>query len=109
MDGNSIQSSSTPFCASSKLAATLTDEEFWDSVYPMPSEEEEYDWEHEEEEGWDELQEGYIIFSLCAVERDSPIAVFRRPDTGCPTCGESGACGYDSEGRPLIHPLREEP
>lgn len=26
----------------------------------------------------------------------------------CPLCGERGACGYDSEGRALIHALGEE-
>jgi hypothetical protein len=24
-------------------------------------------------------------------------------DDGCPTCGARGACGYDHEGRPMIH------
>lgn len=26
-------------------------------------------------------------------------------DKPCPLCGEQGACGYDNEGRPLIHAL----
>jgi len=26
----------------------------------------------------------------------------------CPLCGESGACMYDVEGRPLIHAVRDE-
>lgn len=25
----------------------------------------------------------------------------------CPLCGERGACGYDDQGRPLIHDLDE--
>ena len=31
---------------------------------------------------------------------DLDVAVSREP---CPTCGADGACGWDSEGRPLIH------
>ena len=26
----------------------------------------------------------------------------------CPECGESGPCGYDSEGRPMIHIVSED-
>lgn len=26
----------------------------------------------------------------------------------CPLCGEAGACGYDTEGRPLIHAIDDE-
>jgi hypothetical protein len=26
----------------------------------------------------------------------------------CAICGEAGACGYDQEGRPMIHSLRNE-
>lgn len=26
----------------------------------------------------------------------------------CPECGERGACGYDTEGRPMIHVLTKE-
>lgn len=29
-------------------------------------------------------------------------------DRPCPLCGEFGACGYDPEGRPLIHSIQEE-
>lgn len=25
----------------------------------------------------------------------------------CPECGETGACAWDAEGRPLIHPTTE--
>lgn len=28
--------------------------------------------------------------------------------TRCPECGEYGACGYDAEGRPMIHTTTEE-
>lgn len=27
----------------------------------------------------------------------------------CEVCGETGACGYDAEGRPMIHATAEEP
>lgn len=28
--------------------------------------------------------------------------------TPCPVCHELGACGYDAEGRPLIHTIDED-
>ena len=28
--------------------------------------------------------------------------------TACGVCGEAGACGYDAEGRALIHPTEED-
>lgn len=31
---------------------------------------------------------------------DVDVALSQQP---CPTCGSSAACGYDSEGRPMIH------
>lgn len=29
-------------------------------------------------------------------------------DIPCTVCGEQGACGYDNEGRPMIHTTEEE-
>lgn len=37
-------------------------------------------------------------------EFDEPMLQFEDP---CPTCGERGPCGYDQEGRVLVHPTEE--
>lgn len=36
---------------------------------------------------------------------DGPVSIHA---TECPVCGEQGACGYDNEGRPMIHTLAGE-
>lgn len=33
---------------------------------------------------------------------------FEDLDTECPECGESGPCGFDAEGRPMIHVTRRD-
>lgn len=75
--------SEAPFCASSPEAAAMDDGEFWDNVAssimsdPYP-----HDPSHE------------------------AIDAFLHGDP-CEECGAVGACGWDSEGRPLIHALGE--
>jgi hypothetical protein len=63
----------------------MRDEEFWHDVAAslgaVPNED-------------DEMEPVYNGFSL-DVEP-------------CPECGEIGACGYDSQGRPMIHALKED-
>ena len=59
----------------------MTDDEFWEHVatnLTAPS--------------WDDGDAGPEI----------DVAVRAEP---CPLCGEAGACGYDAEGRALIHAL----
>ena len=67
-----------PLCPEFRQRAAMSDDEFWQYVYgrPNPQSDPEYD-PDEEDEAW----------------LPSP----------CPTCGEYGACEYDSEGRALIH------
>lgn len=69
-------------CAASRRRATMSDDEFWqdvaDSLSPSPP-------------GWSEDDDP-------APEVDPQFATLP-----CPVCGSSGACGYDSEGRALIH------
>lgn len=36
---------------------------------------------------------------------DGPIDNAEEIATACPECGAWGACGYDAEGRPMIHTL----
>ncbi len=59
----------------------MTDEEFWEDVAASligPQ--------------WDDDDAGDDIDSLNA--------------DPCPECGSTGACGWDSEGRPMIHAIR---
>jgi hypothetical protein len=57
-----------------------------------------------DDEFWDDVAE-----SLQAQDRENLTDV--SPDDEvpvtepCPECGAAGACGWDSEGRPLIHAL----
>lgn len=59
----------------------MTDEEFWDDVYPQS----EY-----EPVGPD----------MDCIGIDSP--------TPCPECGSTVACGYDELGRPMNHVVQED-
>lgn len=56
----------------------MTDAEFWERVYGPGARPEPYDYDPAHE------------------------AIGPQLDP-CPTCGEQGACGWDAEGRPLIH------
>jgi hypothetical protein len=65
-------------CPEAGKRAAMSDDEFWayvssDLGTPLP---------------FDEPADG-----LDDVDSGSP----------CPECGESGACAYDAEGRPMIH------
>lgn len=91
---------SDPFCASSPEAQALSDDEFWEKVYPAPP-------EPDYEEIIDMLTEeplGYVIVESATGE----VVRLVRPDTGCPVCGSIEACAYDEEGRPLIHPSLDD-
>ena len=39
---------------------------------------------------------------------DEPVDVVSYTQEPCPACGETGACAWDSEGRPLIHAIPVE-
>lgn len=83
--------SARPFrhlCPEADLRDAMTDAEFWAHVYPDDAHTigNRYDWD------------AYMP----AAGDESPHA------TPCPTCGESFACGYDAEGRPMYHPSVED-
>jgi len=63
-------------CPEAAERAAMTDGEFWDHVYGGGARGEPYD--------------------------PDPSEITAQLDP-CPVCGERGPCGYDSEGRPLIH------
>lgn len=67
-------------CPEAEMRAAMTDGEFWEHVLGNGSwyEPEPYDPRH------DALDAGLIA-------------------TPCSECGAAGACGWDDEGRPLIH------
>jgi hypothetical protein len=69
-------------CPEADYRDTLTDDEFWAHVYPQG------------DDGPDiESAEDFDLLSH-----------FGRP---CEVCGEVGPCGYDAEGRPMIHTEEE--
>lgn len=69
-------------CPEAEFRASLDDGEFWDYVLNgvRPGQEPEVDFSDEDQ---------------------SPPDEYGGP---CDVCGERGPCGYDAEGRPLIHP-----
>lgn len=73
---------SKPFCASSPEAQALPETEFWSKVYERKYAALDLEYEVAEEEA--------LSVSPCGV------------------CGSTTACGYDSEGRPMIHCTSEE-
>lgn len=76
---HSAETSARPFrhlCPEADLRDAMTDEQFWAHVY-------------RQEDGPDyDIPEDYEV----------PIQL-----GPCPVCHELGACGYDAEGRPMIH------
>jgi hypothetical protein len=64
-------------CTVRDKRSTMNDEDFWADVFGQPS-------------PFDEAVELDECFGISA------------PDP-CPECGSSVACGYDSEGRPMMH------
>lgn len=72
------------FCASSPEAAAMSDGEFWSNVYA--------------DRGDMESEQAPAIDDDLAQRLASP----------CMECGATGACAWDSEGRPLIHPLKAD-
>lgn len=63
-------------CPEADLRDQMDDGEFWDHVFPARPEDD--DWPDPEDFG-----------------PDIPVP--------CPVCGDTGACGYDEDGRPWIH------
>lgn len=76
--------SRTSLCPEAGLRAAMSDGEFWEHVYggARHGESDEPDPSHE------------------AIDADLTAP--------CPECGEFGACGYDAEGRPLIHAINKD-
>ena len=76
-------------CPEADMRDAMTDTEFWEHVANNLSGGQSYD-----------------PFDADADGPDLDVAVALDP---CAECGEVGACAYDSEGRPLIHAVRDEP
>lgn len=70
-------------CTVREKRRTMNEEDFWWDVFGQP-----------EYEPLTEAQELDECFGI-----DAP--------TPCPECGATVACGYDSEGRPMIHVVEE--
>jgi hypothetical protein len=78
---------STYPCTVRDRRATMTEEEFWTDVAETEA-----------------AARGYV-----PPDDDGPDLDDVTPDLGaCRVCGEPGACGYDAEGRPMIHTTTEE-
>ncbi len=72
-------------CPEHTYRSGLTDEEFWLHVFH---------------------QEGIADYQVDEPEpTDEDKLAIAEP---CPECGSEGACGYDDEGRPMIHALKVE-
>ena len=69
-------------CPDADARDAMTDDEFWAHVLAGPPQ-------------WDDEDAG----------PDIDVAIRATP---CPVCGEAGACGYDSEGRALIHAVGDD-
>lgn len=81
------QPDDAPFCASSPEAQAMPEDEYWAKVFDRP-------WGEPDP---DEAEE------LVRTRRELPISA-----GPCPVCGEFEACGYDAEGRALIHALASD-
>jgi hypothetical protein len=68
-------------CIVREKRRTMNDEEFWADVFGMP----------------EPLTEAQELDECFGIEAPNP----------CPECGSIVACGYDSEGRPMIHVVEE--
>jgi hypothetical protein len=71
-------------CPERELRDSMTEDEFWAHVYR------DYLGVHELAEELEDIETPTLVGSPC------------------PECGAAGACGYDTEGRALIHALSEE-
>lgn len=72
-------------CPDADYRDTLSDDDFWAHVFRA------YTDGPDVEDDWD-------VPPLDPVQATSP----------CPLCGEFGACGYDAEGRAMIHAVSGE-
>lgn len=73
-------------CPEGEFRGKLTEGEFWDYVLKN-------------------VEEVTFTFSDDGSFIDDITLLMNQP---CTVCGEAGACGYDSEGRPMIHSFTEE-
>lgn len=69
-------------CTEQSLRQTMTDAEFWDHVFNRFDTYHEYDFTFDR---YDPLADNTVIGVPCSM------------------CGSIDACGYDSEGNPMIH------
>jgi hypothetical protein len=74
---NGVVVASSYRCTVRDKRCTMNDEEFWDDVFGMP----------------DPFAEEVALDECFGIDTPNP----------CPECGASVACGYDSEGRPMMH------
>lgn len=88
MPANPQQVAVRSLCPEAEFRASLDDGEFWEHVLNgvRPGEDPEIEADPFEED-------------------PGPLGDYGGP---CDICGEVGACGYDAEGRPLIHPTFAE-
>jgi hypothetical protein len=77
----------TDLCPEGEYRAGLSDAEFWDHVAAN-------------------LLPGSVILEP-GTDDDPPDPPALDVDRPCPECGERGACGYDAEGRPMVHVVVE--
>jgi hypothetical protein len=78
-DGASVQ-----LCSEAAERAAMSDDDFWAHVFLRG-----------------QTEPSPLVFP--EIEADLDEAPAGQP---CPECGELGACGYDSEGRPMIHSIQ---
>ena len=74
-------------CPESAKRAAMTDPEFWEHVFP---------------------QRPRVEFNFEPVDDDPPDPLAIDDTQPCAECGERGACGYDAEGRPMVHVVTED-
>lgn len=68
-------------CPEAELRAGMTDAEFWEHVLQPESVGRDYD-----------------------IDLDD---IEQMQGSPCPVCGQPGACGYDADGRPMIHLMED--
>lgn len=78
-----IDPAATPLCPEGRGRSLMSDDDFWAHV--LLGEQPEY------------------------FEDDEPdLDQTTGQNEPCPECGERGACGYDMEGRPMIHTTQDD-
>lgn len=77
-----VNADGAPLCPEAGARDAMSDADFWDLIFVAPPDTDD-DWDHP----------------------DEPVVTYGP----CPECGETGPCGYDAEGRPLMHLTNDDP